>query len=98
MAKVARLVRRDAEEPGLKLAVAMKGVEVADDRQENLLANLLHVLAREVRSQLENKSPGGSLVEIKQLVPRSCFAPPAARQQLSLGFHCGFDLSGRHGV
>ena len=45
LAIIVRLVRGDAEQPGLKLAPAMEGIEVADDGQEDFLANLLDVLA-----------------------------------------------------
>ena len=45
LAVIARLVGGDAEEPGLKLAPAVEGIEVPDDGQEDFLANLLHVFA-----------------------------------------------------
>ena len=42
---IARFVGGDAEEPGLKLALAVEGIEVLDDGKECVLANLLGILA-----------------------------------------------------
>ena len=78
LAVVAGLVGGDSEEPGLKLAAALKRLEIADDRQEDLLANLLHVLAREIMPKLEDKTPRRRVMPVEQLVPRPGFTAAAA--------------------
>src|SRR5262249_27775006 len=62
LAIVMRFVRGDAEQPGLKARVALKRSETLDDGQKSFLANLLDVLAREVRRKLENETSRGRVV------------------------------------
>src|SRR5439155_11207244 len=83
LAIVPRAVERNAEKPGLKLAVALERVEAFDDRQENVLANFLHVLTREIESELKDKAASGGIVAVDELVPCLGLALAAASQQLS---------------
>src|SRR5206468_161244 len=83
LAIVPRAVERNAEKPGLKLAVALERVEAFDDRQENFLANFLHVLTREIESELKDKAASGGIVAVEELVPCLSVALAAAGQQLS---------------
>ena len=62
---IARLVGGYAKKPGLEPAFAVEGVEIFDDRQENLLANFLGVLADEIGRKLENETPRRRVMEIK---------------------------------
>ena len=93
LAVIARLVGGDAEQPGLKLAAAVEGIEVPDDGQEDFLANLLHVLAREIVPKLKDKAPRRRVMPVEQLVPGLRFTPAAARKQLSfsVGTHADSD-------
>ena len=71
---IACLVGRDAEEPRLELALPMKCIQVSDDGQEHLLADLLGILAREVVPELEDEPPRSRIVSVE---PRS--TPPPYR-------------------
>ena len=93
LAKVAGFVGCDAEKPRLKLTFALKGIEVADDAEKNFLTNLFHIFAREVGSELKDKTPRRRVVAIKQLVPRVSFTLATARQELRFGFHCRLDCN-----
>src|SRR5262245_35724068 len=82
---IARLIRGDAKEPGLKLALALEGFDILDDREKNFLANLLHIFPSEIASELKNKSPRGGIMPIEELVPGGGISPPATREQFGLG-------------
>ena len=100
LAVIARLVGGDAEQPGLKLALAVKGIEVPDDGQEDLLANLLRVLAREIVPKLKDEAPRRRVMPVEQLVPRLRLTPAAARKQVcfSVGTHAVIDSIPARGV
>ena len=85
LAVIPRLVGGDAEEPGLKLAAAVEGIEVPDDGQEDFLANLLDVLAREIVPELKDKAPRRRVMPVEQLVPGPRLTTAAARKQVSFG-------------
>src|SRR5262249_39380473 len=86
LSMVACLVGGNAEQPGLELALALKRADVFDDGEENFLANLLRVFPGEIGSELENEASRRGVVPIKQLIPGTRLAAPAARQQLSFRF------------
>ena len=65
LAVIAGFVCGDAKEPGLKLAAAMKGIEILDNGQENFLADFLGIFPREIRCKLENESGGGGIMEVE---------------------------------
>jgi hypothetical protein len=77
----------------LELAPAVKGIEVADDGQEDFLANLLDVLAREIVAKLKDKAPRRCVVPVEQFVPGPRLTPAAARKQVSfsVGTHAESD-------
>jgi hypothetical protein len=80
--EITRLVCRDSEQPGLKLAVAPKSINILDYRQEGFLANFFDVFPGPIRSKLKNKSPGRRVMGPENLVPRVGLAPSAARHQI----------------
>jgi hypothetical protein len=45
---VARFVRRDPKQPGLKLAFALKRLDAANDRKKSFLRDFLNILAAEI--------------------------------------------------
>ena len=75
---ITRLVRSNAENPGLKLAVALERTEVFDDGKKHFLADFLGILARQIMSQLENETPGRRVVQVKKFVPGFRLALAAA--------------------
>src|SRR5207247_8195482 len=87
LAIVARFVGGDAEQPRLKLALAVERLEVANDGQKNFLADFLGIFACKIRRQLENDTPGGRVVPIEQFVPRFSLAAATTRQQFSFRAH-----------
>src|SRR5215216_839321 len=66
---VPRPVGRDPKEPGLELGLALKGVQTFDHGEENLLAEFLDILWREIVAQLKNKARCRHVVPVEQLVP-----------------------------
>ena len=86
-AVIARLVRGDAEKPGLEPAFAVEGIEVFDDGQKDFLANFLGIFAGEIGRELENETPRRRVMQIEQFVPRFRFAATAARQQCRFRVH-----------
>ena len=86
LAVIAGFVGGDAEQPGLKLAAAVEGLEVPDDGEEDFLANLLDVLAGEIVPELEDKAPGGGVMQVEQFVPGPRLAAAAAGDQIGFGF------------
>jgi hypothetical protein len=87
LAKIARFICGDAEEPGLKLALAVKRLEVADDGEKNFLANFLGVFVREIGAELEDETTGGGVVQIEELVPGIGLPATASFQQFGFGAH-----------
>src|SRR5690349_914948 len=84
-----RLVGRHAKEPCLELAIALKGLQAFDHRQECFLANLLYILRSEGRANLKDKAPGGAVMCVEEFIPCVCFAAQAACEQLGFGAHRG---------
>jgi hypothetical protein len=80
--KITRLVCRDSEQPGLKLTVAQKSIDILDHGQERFLANFFHVLPGPIRSKLKNKSPSRRVMSLENLVPRVGIAVAAPRDQI----------------
>lgn len=78
---IASFIGGDAEEPGLKLAAALKSLDVLDNGEKNLLANLLGIFTREIVGELENESGSGGVMEIEQFVPGRSVAATAATKQ-----------------
>jgi len=85
LAVIVGLVCGDAEDPGLKLAVALEGIEVLDDGQEDLLADFLRVLPGEIGPQLKNEPADRRVMPVKQFVPGLGITLAAASDQLTLG-------------
>src|SRR5258706_2005226 len=95
LAVVAGFVGGDAKQPGLKLALTVKGIEVLDDGKEHLLAQFFPVFARQVVSELEYETPRRSVMLVKQFIPGRRFPPAAAREQPGFSFrtHAASDSS-----
>ena len=64
----------------------LKESDVLDDSQEGLLADFLHVLARQARRQLEDKPAGRPIVEVKEAVPGPPVPLAATSNQLCFRF------------
>jgi hypothetical protein len=60
-------------------------METLDDGQENLLADLFDVFAREVRRELEDEPRCRRVVKIEQRVPSVRLPRPATGQQVGFG-------------
>src|ERR1041384_6993660 len=82
-----RFVRRNAEQPGLELTIALERVQTLDHRQKSFLANLFDVFGCEIRTELKHEAPGRRVIEIEQFVPAGGIAAQAACKQLGLGAH-----------
>ena len=91
LSKIARLVCRDSEQPGLKLTVTPESINILDYRQERFLAYFFDVLPGPIRSKLKNESTGRRVMSFENLIPRVGLAPAAARDQIGfhVGTHCG---------
>src|SRR4051812_31940245 len=80
---IARLVRRNSKQPGLKLAIALKSTQVLDHREKYFLTDFLHIFPGEIVSELENKPGRRLIMSIEQDVPRFRMALQAPLQQFS---------------
>ena len=69
LAIIPRLVRRNPENPRLKLAVALERIQVLDDGKKNFLADFLRVLRGEIMAQLENEAARRRVMPVEQFVP-----------------------------
>jgi hypothetical protein len=71
----------------------VEGIEVPDDGQEDFLANLLDVLAREIVAKLKDKAPRRRVMLVEKVVPGPRFTAAAARKQVSfsVGTHAESD-------
>src|SRR5262249_53319743 len=88
----ARFVGGDAEEPGLKLAFAVKRIDVANDGKEGFLADFFGVLLREIRTELEDEAAGGGVVQVEEFVPGGGLAATASFRQFGFGAHGLFTI------
>ena len=82
---IARLVGGDAEDPRLHPAAAVKRRDILNDSQKSLLANLLHVFAREGRRQLEDEPGRRRVMKVEKRVPGPVFSLPATGDQWRFG-------------
>ena len=77
-----------------------KETKVLNDGQGDFLADLLHVLAREIVPELKDKAPCRCVMEVEQLVPGPRFTTAAAGKQVSfsVGTHADSDSIGGRSV
>jgi hypothetical protein len=83
---IAGFIDRDAKKPGLELGVSLERSEIFDNRQENLLADLLDIFPGEVVSKLGHEAGCGSIMKVKELIPGVRLASLAAIEQGGFGF------------
>jgi hypothetical protein len=73
-------------------------MDVLDDGQEHLLANLLGIFPRELLPELKYESCRCGIVPVEQFIPGAGFTPATAGKQINFGVraHDGYDsISGR---
>jgi len=92
--KILRFIGCNPENPGLKLTLTVKRIQVPDNRKENFLTNLFNVLGLEITSELEYKSTGCLVVLIKKLIPCSGISATAPLKQFTFNIltHANTDL------
>src|SRR6185295_14493769 len=76
----------DFKQPGLKLAVALEGVETSYDCQEDFLGNFFDVLDGEIIAELINEAPRGCIMPVEKLIPGPCLAFETLGQQICFRF------------
>jgi hypothetical protein len=63
--KIACFIGSDPKKPGLKLAPALKGIDVPNHVEKRLLADLFRILLCKIVPELENEPPHRRVMEIE---------------------------------